>query len=347
MITISLCMIVKNEEANLVECLESICNFMDEIIIVDTGSSDRTKEIALQYTDKIYDYQWNNNFADARNFSISKASNEYILVIDSDETIESVDKCEIAQLIQQNPKKVGRLLRMNEYSRMGLAYKYSERVNRLFSKKYFKYEGTIHEQIIPTDEFSIEMYPIPLRIKHSGYEGNLEIRKKKTDRNIYLLMHALEKNKDDPYIIYQLGKSYYMEENYTLASNYFGQALYYDLNSQLEYVQDMVESYGYSLLNTNQYETAMQLLNIYDEFAHSADFIFLIALILMNNGKFQEAIKEFLKATKVKECKMEGVNDYLAYYNVGVIFECLGDKVSAKKYYKKCGDYGLALERIK
>jgi tetratricopeptide (TPR) repeat protein len=157
----------------------------------------------------------------------------------------------------------------------------------------------------------------------------------------------LQKNTEDPYILYQLGKSYYMDENYSEACNYFGQALYYDLDIHLEYVQDMVESYGYSLLNTEQYETAMQLLNVYDEFEHSADFIFLIALILMNNGKFQESIEEFLKAAKIQECKMEGVNGYLAYYNIGVLFECLGELTHAKKYYIMCGDYELALQQIK
>ena len=71
MITISLCMIVKNEEAVLARCLDSIAGLMDEIIIVDTGSHDRTKEIAAKYTKNIYDFTWTGNFSDARNFSFS------------------------------------------------------------------------------------------------------------------------------------------------------------------------------------------------------------------------------------------------------------------------------------
>ena len=78
MITISLCMIVKNEEEVLDRCLSSIADLMDEIIIVDTGSTDRTKEIARRYTSKIYDFTWTGNFADARNYSFSKASAQYI-----------------------------------------------------------------------------------------------------------------------------------------------------------------------------------------------------------------------------------------------------------------------------
>ena len=83
MITISLCMIVKNEADVLRRCLVSIADLMDEIIIVDTGSTDRTKEIASEFTDRIYDYVWQDDFAAARNFAFSKASMEYIYSADA------------------------------------------------------------------------------------------------------------------------------------------------------------------------------------------------------------------------------------------------------------------------
>ena len=89
MITISLCMIVKNEEEVLDRCLSSIADLMDEIIIVDTGSTDRTKEIARRYTSKIYDFTWTGNFADARNYSFSKASAQYIYCADADEVLDA------------------------------------------------------------------------------------------------------------------------------------------------------------------------------------------------------------------------------------------------------------------
>ena len=88
MITISLCMIVKNEETVLARCLDSIADLMDEIIIVDTGSKDKTKEIAAKYTSNIYDFAWNGNFADARNYSFSKATCQYIYCADADEVLD-------------------------------------------------------------------------------------------------------------------------------------------------------------------------------------------------------------------------------------------------------------------
>lgn len=88
MATISACLIVKNEEQVLDRCLQCLQPIVDEIIIVDTGSSDRTKEIAKAYTDKIYDFEWVNDFSAARNFSFSKATMDYIYVADADEVID-------------------------------------------------------------------------------------------------------------------------------------------------------------------------------------------------------------------------------------------------------------------
>jgi Glycosyl transferase family 2. len=79
-ITISLCMIVKNEELTLDRCLTSIKDAVDEIIIVDTGSTDLTKNIGKKYTDKIFDFKWIDDFSAARNFSFSKATMDYILM---------------------------------------------------------------------------------------------------------------------------------------------------------------------------------------------------------------------------------------------------------------------------
>ncbi|MDO5154448.1 MAG: glycosyltransferase family 2 protein [Eubacteriales bacterium] len=92
MITISLCMIVKNEEATLARCLDSVADLMDEIIIIDTGSTDATKEIAARYTSNIYDYQWINDFSDARNFSFSKATMDYIYAPDADEVLDEENR---------------------------------------------------------------------------------------------------------------------------------------------------------------------------------------------------------------------------------------------------------------
>ena len=92
MITISLCMIVKNEEKILARCLDSIADLVDEIIIVDTGSTDDTKKIAAGYTDRLYDFTWIGDFAAARNFAFSKAEMEYIYSADADEVLDGQNR---------------------------------------------------------------------------------------------------------------------------------------------------------------------------------------------------------------------------------------------------------------
>ncbi len=92
MITVSLCMIVKDEEETLGRCLSCLSDLVDEIIIVDTGSTDRTKEIAAEYTGKIYDFQWVDDFSAARNFAFSKASGDYIYSADADEILDEVNR---------------------------------------------------------------------------------------------------------------------------------------------------------------------------------------------------------------------------------------------------------------
>ena len=117
MVSISVCMIVKNEEAVLARCLDSLRGIADEIVIVDTGSNDRTKEIAAKYTDKIYDFAWVHDFSAARNFAFSKATKDYIYSADADEVLEEKDRekfltlkqvllpeIEIVEMIYVNPE---------------------------------------------------------------------------------------------------------------------------------------------------------------------------------------------------------------------------------------------------
>lgn len=95
---ISLCMIVKNEEDVLERCLKSVCDLVDEIIIVDTGSTDATKEIAKKFTDKIYDFEWVDDFSAARNYSFSFATKEYSMWLDADDVITDEDAQKIREL---------------------------------------------------------------------------------------------------------------------------------------------------------------------------------------------------------------------------------------------------------
>jgi len=112
---ISLCMLTLNEEKYLAQALNSVKGLVDEIIIVDTGSTDTTLEIAKQFTQKIFHKPWNNNFAEARNYAIQQATKDWILILDPDEVIAKEDHEEIKQLIK-DPKYLAYALIQASYT---------------------------------------------------------------------------------------------------------------------------------------------------------------------------------------------------------------------------------------
>lgn len=150
MITISLCMIVKNEEKVLARCLDSVADLMDEIIIVDTGSTDATKEIAGKYTDKIYDFQWIDDFSAARNFAFSKAGMEYIYSADADEVLSKENR-ERFQKLKENLLPEIELVQMKYGNQLqhGTVYNFDEEYRpKLFKRlRKFVWQEPIHEQV--------------------------------------------------------------------------------------------------------------------------------------------------------------------------------------------------------
>lgn len=346
---LSLCMIVKNEEENIEKCLEAVKDFVHEIIIVDTGSLDGTKKICLNYTEKIYDFKWDDDFAAARNFSISKASNNWILVLDADEEVINFNREQLIKFIKnkKNDKLVGRIKRTNFMDDDKGVKKYTERVNRVFNKDYFCYNGTIHEQIVSKSSEGYSTELIDISVEHEGYLKDTMSRKGKLKRNINLLNKEIGNNPQDPYLFFQLGKSYYMLKDFKKACNCFEKSLSYSLDYRLEYVEDLVETYGYSLVECGEYDSALHIKDYFHYYKNSPDFLFLMGIICMNNAMFSQAVDYFDNCTKYEFCKVEGITTFLSYYNIGVIFEVLGYKANAAEYYKLCGDYENAVNRLK
>lgn len=150
MVTISLCMIVKNEEKLIDRCLQPLVPLMDEIIIIDTGSTDKTKELASKYTDKIYDYTWNGNFSDARNFSFSKATMDYIYCADADEIIDSdnIHKFSLLKMGLLPEIEIVQMYYCNQLS-YNTIYNYDRELRpKLFKRqRSFQWINPIHETV--------------------------------------------------------------------------------------------------------------------------------------------------------------------------------------------------------
>lgn len=150
MITISLCMIVKNEEKILRRCLDSVADLVDEIIIVDTGSTDGTKSIAAEYTESVFDFEWTGDFSAARNFAFSRAAKEYIYSADADEVLDEENRRRFLHLkesllpeIEIVQMKYGNQLQFNT------VYNYDEEYRpKLFKRlREFVWEAPIHETV--------------------------------------------------------------------------------------------------------------------------------------------------------------------------------------------------------
>ena len=150
--SISLCMIVKNEAEVLGRCLDSVKDVVDEIVIVDTGSTDATKQIARQYTERVYDFTWIDDFAAARNAAFDKARCDYILWLDADDVVLPPDRKALARLKreltgQEDVVMMNYHIAVDENGRPGMRY-WRERLIK--NHRGFRWQGAIHEAITPS-----------------------------------------------------------------------------------------------------------------------------------------------------------------------------------------------------
>lgn len=341
---ISLCIIAKNEQHNIEKCLSAIHKYPFEIIVVDTGSSDNTKKIASSYTDKVFDFNWDNDFAAARNFSLAKAANDWVLILDCDETVLSLDYDALIQFTLDHPAAIGRIER-HSTDHGGLTT--IDYVERLFNKKIYHYEGIIHEQVCRIDGTPDQCISIPIQVNHSGY-STLEIATQKSERNLSLLFQALQLKPDDPYLLFQIGQCYFMVNNYEKALIYFDQALNYDLDPKAEYVQLLIISYGYTLIHTGHAMEAIEILKqLETEFSFLADYHFLLGCCYMRTNEPISAVSCFVKALTTSKFNAWGVNSHLALYNLGLLYEDLGETKMAQDFFRRASnDYEPALAAL-
>lgn len=188
MISISLCMITKNEEKCIDNCLKSVCDIVDELIIVDTGSTDSTIEIVKKYSDKVYNFQWINDFSAARNYSFSLATKEYILWLDSDDILLEEDRLKLLELKDSLDKSVDFVGMMYDYSFDDTGKcTYSFRRNRLVKNfKGFYWDCFMHERLNVWGNWKDYNIHITHTRKHDNNERNIENFRKKMLENYYL-----------------------------------------------------------------------------------------------------------------------------------------------------------------
>ncbi|MBI5579455.1 MAG: glycosyltransferase [Deltaproteobacteria bacterium] len=192
---LSLCMIVKNEQGHLARCLSSAKPVVDEIIIVDTGSNDRTKEIATAFGARVFDFQWGSDFSTARNFSLSKATGDWILVLDADEVISPADYPILRAIVHnQNPKKVAYALTTRNYTNQigsrgwtpndgeypeeesARGWFPSAKVRLFLNHRSIQFENAVHETVESAiEKCGIRVTPCQIPIHHYGRLNHAEV----------------------------------------------------------------------------------------------------------------------------------------------------------------------------
>ena len=194
MITVSLCMIVKNEEEVLGRCLGSVAHLVDEIIIMDTGSTDRTKEIAQEFGAKVFEFTWVDDFAAARNASFAKATQDYVLWLDADDVLPEEEQEKFLQLKKTLDHSVDSVtmlyyLAFDEYGKVSFSLRRNRMVKRA---KSFKWKGPVHEYL----EVYGKTFHSEVAVVHKGkgssgdrnlkiYEARLERGDEFTPRDLY------------------------------------------------------------------------------------------------------------------------------------------------------------------
>ena len=182
-------MIVKNEEDVIARCLDSVSRCVDEIIIADTGSSDRTKEICRDFTDKIFDFEWTDDFSAARNFSFSKATGDYLMWLDADDVVSSENIGLLKELkktlAQKNPDVVMcRYVTSFDENGTPLFSFFRERLLKRTAN--FKWEGFIHECISPRGNIIYSDFTVHHKKERGAGDRNLRIFQKKISQGVKL-----------------------------------------------------------------------------------------------------------------------------------------------------------------
>ena len=333
--TLGLCMIVKNEEEVIGRCLDSCCDLFDEMIIVDTGSVDKTKEILEKYPVKVYDFEWIYDFSAARNFSFSKSTCDFIMWLDADDVIYKEELEKLKELKNKLDDKVdiyqmhysylqdendnttylqdrARIVKNNHKDRwQGMIHEYME-----FEGNIEKTDITIHHKKIEVAEPTRNL-DIYWRMKKQGIEFSL--------RDLYLFSQELKGNNYNTEALETVDKFFSHKDEYKYNKFYFDDAI-------------MIKHELYERINMGV-EDIKKILLEYLEFAKPTPFVCCKLGEIFNSLECYDTAKYwFLLAIRLGEDDPQAEVDYnafLPFFGIAYSFYYLGDKENAVKYSKK------------
>lgn len=345
--TLALVMIVKNEERCLAECLERVKPMIDKIYITDTGSTDRTKEIATSFGATLTDYAWQQDFASARNFSLAQSDCDWNLVLDADEYLLEGSRQDLCEFMEDT-SHIGAIQRQDLYiedivdgkEQIGGMYSWTTRL----LPKGVTYQGRIHEQV----DSELPIIPVPLLFEHDGY-----LQPGKGERNLAILQEELKLQPEDPYLLFQVGQTLRGLERHGEACGYYAQ--FYEKVPQkgAGYRAGGIISWLYSLIEAQDYDTALLIVKKEEKTLKDyADFYFAQGILYMKaiqaeTKKYIDYLpcieKAYLKCLEIGEVPLNegvyGCGSFKAAHNLGAWYEVSGELSKALECYKFAAEY--------
>ena len=355
--TLGLVMIVKNEERCLERCLKQVKGLVDKIYITDTGSTDKTKDIAASFGAILSDYTWNQDFSAARNYALSQSDCDWNLVLDADEYLIEGSRADI-EAFMEDAEHVGAIQRKDYYNESSLDGK--ERVSYMYTwtarllPRGVGFTGRIHEQ----EDCSCPAESLPLLFEHDGYQQG-----GKEERNLAILLDELEDKSDDPYLLFQTARTLRGMNRHAEACAYF--ADFYQLVplSGAAYRTGGIVQFLFSLMEIQEYETALAIAEEEkDRLGEYADYHFTCGILYMKAVQadtkkyiaFLPLIEQsYLRCLEIGEVPLHqgvhGCGSFKAAHNLGIWYEVSGNLPKALQYYRQAADLGYlpAIERLR
>ena len=338
--TLSACMIVKNEEEFLPRCLESIRDAVDEIIVVDTGSTDRTVEIAESYKAKVYHHPWNDDFSEARNHSLSYATCDWILQIDADEELEQEDIPLLRKTIKSGLYN-GVFVAIYNYMPdclSKLSYK------RLYRRGKAHYEDIVHNQIIVEGNVA----RAEIRIYHYGYNLSKEKMEAKYERSKKLLEKQIEEDRKNTFAWYNLNRIYRNkgELNTVVENGMHALSLKSYEEGTSTYLMLLYDT-AYSCLMSERLDEGEKLCQEGLKYSpENLDLLYTLGGIYFKQKRYDDAInmyREFLRQREIAEKSPLNLDapivdawsfQGIVKNNIGLCYRLLGDYQKAIDYLK-------------
>lgn len=350
-VPISVCIIAKNEENFIEDCLRHLLPYGMEIIVADTGSTDRTREIAEKYADKVVDFEWVNDFAAARNYCASFAKNNWILAIDCDEIVQSVDISILRMLMQKHSRYAG-VLRLKNITDDGKGHKgyVNTDVPRMYNKNFYTFDYAIHEQICPIDlakrDDPMNAFLLPIDIIHYGYSLDNETMKKKQIRNLELLYQELETTPDKGYVYFQIAQSQLALDGVQEAIESYEKAMENIPDMERYYVPDLIISLANTYVDAGRIPDALALMEQYAKNFNMAKYVFAYANILWKDEQILKALGNYIKVTTLSDMGSLGGELTECYGRIIQIYEAFGEKEMAENFHQRFLAYNAEKERV-